>query len=250
MRGFDLDFIAKIHECKKSEKCRLILVTNGGDANAAYKIGRYLQQKYESVTVVISGLCKSAGTLLAISASELVFTPYGELGPLDVQTLKPDSPFDLRSGLNISEALYAIEQRAKDTYHSMVGGIIEASQGVFSIQTATDAASEMVGALYSPLFGRIDPEEVGSRARDMRISEYYATRLNQKWSNLKVPQIHNLVMSYPSHSFVIDSEEAKALFENVRMAKKEEMNLVENLGELSRLPGKTTKFRHLSNHKG
>ena len=116
-RGADLKFIQEVANCKKSDSATLILVTLGGDPDAAYKIGRYMQSHYDSFGILVSGLCKSAGTLLATSAKDLVFAPYGELGPLDVQMVKEDKMGTMESGLNISEAFKAIEDRAKDTYH-------------------------------------------------------------------------------------------------------------------------------------
>ncbi len=73
-RGLDLQFIEAVDSNKPFEKAVLILVSNGGDAHAVYKIGRYLQEIYESFDVLLSGLCKSAGTLLAIAGRELIFT--------------------------------------------------------------------------------------------------------------------------------------------------------------------------------
>ena len=244
-RGRDLEFIEKIASNKKSDKCTLILVTEGGDPDAAYKIGRYIQSSYDSFSVLVSGLCKSAGTLLAISAKELAFTSYGELGPLDVQMVKEDKILAMESGLNISEAFTALEDRAKDTYHKLIAEILTASGGAASIHTASHASSEMVSSLYGPIFARIDPEEVGSRSRAMRIGEDYTGRLNSKWKNLKENSISVLSRAYPSHSFVIDFMEASALFERVRMADASEMELVASLGHTARHPAKTLDIRHV-----
>ena len=122
----------------------MILVSNGGDADAAYKIGYYLQEVYDSFYVLLSGMCKSAGTLLAIVAKELIFTPYGELGLLDVQLKKEDKLGAQESGLNISEAFKSMEERSRDTYHNLIAEILSASNGVVSIRTAMNAASNMV----------------------------------------------------------------------------------------------------------
>ena len=246
-RGDDLAFIEKISSNKKSDSCTLILVTQGGDPDAAYKIGRYIQGRYDSFSVLVSGLCKSAGTLLAISANELVFTPYGELGPLDVQMVKEDKILAMESGLNISEAFTALEDRAKDTYHKLIREILTASGGAASIHTALHAASEMVSSLYGPIFARIDPEEVGSRSRAMRIGEDYTGRLNAKWTNLKENSINVLSRAYPSHSFVIDFGEASALFERVRMADANEMKLVTSLGHTARHPSELD-IRYVQTH--
>ena len=155
----------------------------------------------------------------------------------------------MESGLNISEAFKAIEDRAKDTYHNLVGEILAASGGAISIHTALHAASEMVSALYSPIFGRIDPEEVGSRSRAMRIGEDYTERLNSKWENLKQSSINILSRAYSSHGFVIDFQEANALFKNVRMANDQEMKMISSLETAARHPSQNRELdiRHISN---
>ena len=246
-RGYDLDFMEEISNNGSSDKCKLILVTQGGDPDSAYKIGRYIQDCYQSFSILVSGVCKSAGTLLAISANELIFTPYGELGPLDVQMQKEDKIMTTTSGLNTTEAFNAIEGRAKDTYHSLIGEILALSDGITSLRTTLSAASDMVSSLYGPIFSQIDPEEVGSRSRAMRIGEEYALRLNSKWSNLKQEAIEHLSRKYPSHSFVIDFGEAKLLFENLRKANEEEINTVKELGEAARYPSRIPTFKFIEN---
>ena len=67
-------------------------------------------------------------------------------------------------------------------------------------------------------------------------------RLNAKWRNLKPGSIDFLLKLYPSHSSVIDFDEAHRMFYNVRLAKEEEVKVVMKLGEVARFPlppGKT-----------
>lgn len=73
-----------------NKQCALILTTPGDDADAAYKIARILQATYGSFSLIVPSDCKSAGTLMALGAKEIVFGRYGELGPLDVQIFDPD----------------------------------------------------------------------------------------------------------------------------------------------------------------
>lgn len=245
-RRQDLRFIEFVAENKQHDELLLLLVTPGGNPDAAYKIGKYIQSRYANFICFIPGLCKSAGTLLAIGANELVFSPYGELGPLDVQLTKTDDLFGQESGLNISEAFRTVEDRAKRTFHALIGEIIQSSGGVVSFQTASHCASEIVASLYGPIFGRIDPEEVGSRARAMRLGEDYGIRLNQKYTNLRESALERLSQSYSSHGFVIDAEESCALFERVRMAEPNEQSLVQSLGPKARFAGADVMIENLT----
>lgn len=254
-RGQDLSFIEFVASNKKHDAMTLILVTPGGSPDAAYKMGRYVQGRYERFTCLIPGFCKSAGTLLAIAAHDLAFSPYGELGPLDVQLSKTDDLFGQESGLNISEAFRTVENRAKQTFHALIAEIISGSGGVVSFQTASHCAAEIVQSLYGPIFGSIDPEEVGSRARAMRLGEDYGLRLNQKFNNLKGRALEILSQSYSSHGFVIDADEACQLFERVRMAGPIEKALIQELGLKARHPSQelvienhTDRFKELSDN--
>lgn len=239
----DLRFIEFVDKQKKSDELLLILTTPGGSPDAAYKIGRYLQSRYSDFKILIPGWCKSAGTLLAISANELVFSPYGELGPLDVQMTRPDKLAGLESGLNITDAFFTLENRAKETFNDLVNQIIEGSNGIVSFPTASHSASEIVGSLYGPIFARIDPEEVGSRARAMRIGEDYGKRLNERFKNLKPNAIIGLSQDYPSHGFVIDRTEASILFERVREANVTEKALIARLGVACRFTNPSDALR-------
>ncbi|MCY4461865.1 MAG: hypothetical protein OXC26_15925 [Albidovulum sp.] len=245
-QGEDFQFIKFIDDEINSDTLLLILVTPGGSPDAAYKIGKYLQSRYSDITIYIPGFCKSAGTLLAISANKLMFSPYGELGPLDVQMAKTDDLAGLESGLNISEAFLTLEIRAKSAFHSLIQEIVGNSGGIVSFQTASHSATEILGSLYGPVFAKIDPEEVGSRARAMRIGEDYGMRLNKKFGNLNPKALLALSQTYSSHGFVIDREEAGVLFNRVEDADEDAQGLVDSLGSVCRFPGESLDFRNLT----
>lgn len=245
-RSDDLRFIEFVSKNIHHESVTLIVVTYGGDPDAAYKIGKYLQSKYEKISVLIPGLCKSAGTLLAIAGDELVFTPYGELGPLDIQLTKTDKVAALESGLSIVKAFETLENNARSTFLGLVQEIVAWSGGVVSYQTAAHSAAEMIGGLYGPIFSRIDPEEVGSRTRAMQIAADYGRRLDKRFQNLRCESIDTLAQTYPSHSFVVDQEEASELFHRVRDAAPAEKGLVEALGFRARFPGTELEYQCLT----
>lgn len=226
-RGSGLQFIRYVSENKKSDECKIIMTSLGGSSSVAYKMARYLQENYKSFSILVPSLCKSAATLFAIGAKEIVFFSGGELGPLDVQLQKEDQIFNYESGLNIQEGLDSLEERAKKTYHDMIFNIQKA--GVVSFKTGSDAAIQMIAALYGPIFGQIKPEEVGSKARAMRITKDYAKRLDRKFSNLKPEGLSTLSTSYASHDFVIDLLDATMLFKDVRNGTKEEALLIDQV---------------------
>jgi hypothetical protein len=242
-RGSDLKFMYCLHPNKRHDTCRLILITDGGDPDAAYKISRYLQEKFACVQLLICGKCKSAGTLIAIGATEIIFSPYGEMGPLDVQIPRKDKPSATYSGLNISEGFRRLEQRALDTYMRTLGRVLGDStlanalddRGIdLSFDMAAGAASRLVETLYGPIFGRIDLEELGSRLRTLKIAADYGKQLERKFENMQPQAVERLTIEYASHSFVIDEDVARELFKRVRRVDDTEYDLIGHLGDLGR----------------
>ena len=234
-RSSDWAFIDLVSKNISSSTCIVIMCSGGGSPDAAYKMARYLQLKYDSYSVLITGMCKSAATLFAIGASELIFCPFGELGPLDIQLQKEDKLIGAESGLNISEAFNSLENRASSVFHHQIIELMRISGGVVTFKTASEVATGVISALYGPIFSQIEPEEVGSRARAMRIGEDYAKRLDVS-GNLMPHSIQALSTHYAAHSFVIDYGEATTLFKKVRLASQPEQGLVNEIGMICRFP--------------
>ena len=231
-----LVFAELVEKATSSQGVALVLSTNGGDPDAAYKIGRCLQFRYkENVSIFVPGICKSAGTLLAIAASELVFSPHGELGPLDVQMVKQDGTHGRESGLDIEEGLAEIESRAKNLFHNVMRETLQGHGGaVTKAQIASDSAAKFVSSLLAPVLSRIDPKEIGERKRAMKIAEEYGYRLNEQFKNLSEDfpgECEKYVLDFllrkcPHHGFVIDAEEAGAFFNNSRFANELEEEII------------------------
>lgn len=230
------EFIDLVKTKGKHTECVLILVTPGGDPDAAYIIGRYLQRKYGPFKLLVSGMCKSAGTLIAAGAWEIIFGEHGELGPLDIQLTLRDDPSASSSGLDITEAFLALERRSLQTYAQARDKIIQDSDGIMSFISASDAARRITGALYGPIFEGIKASEVGASARAMRIVSHYGERLDAKWNNLEAGALDLLVHTYPDHGFVIDQLEASSLFKRVRFVSDAENQLIVRFGRLALVP--------------
>lgn len=59
--------------------------TPGGSGETAEDIVRFLHSNFESVSFVISGEAKSAGTIIVLSGDDILMTKTGSLGPIDAQ---------------------------------------------------------------------------------------------------------------------------------------------------------------------
>jgi len=63
----------------------LILETPGGSGEIAEEIVRLLREKYDDVAVIVPGCAKSAGTIMAMAADDILMGPLSALGPIDAQ---------------------------------------------------------------------------------------------------------------------------------------------------------------------
>lgn len=199
---------------EKSKKACIILITFGGDPDAAYRIARACNHHYKHYEILIPDMCKSAGALLCIGAKNLIFGDRGELGPLDIQLSKPDEMYESMSGLDIIQALNALENQVLSSFRSYLIDIRQGSR--IRTSMAADIAAKLADGFVAPIAAKIDPVMLGEHQRAMQIAYDYGERLHKMSNSLKPGALVKLVSSYPSHGFVIDRKEAASLFNNIQ----------------------------------
>ncbi|RPI51133.1 MAG: peptidase, partial [Deltaproteobacteria bacterium] len=67
------------------DKIDFYIETLGGSGETAEEIARFLHDKFDMVSFVISGEAKSAGTIMVLSGNDILMTETGSLGPIDAQ---------------------------------------------------------------------------------------------------------------------------------------------------------------------
>ena len=227
----------------------LVLVTYGGDAHAAYWIARCFQEQYSAFSAFVPTYCKSAGTLIATGANELIVSDRGELGPLDVQMPKEDEIGQLRSGLTIMDTLAALEDRAFAAYEYFMLRIKAGGGDPITLKMASSIASDMASNLFSSLYGQVDPLSIGEAGREVRVASSYGERLLRVGGNITEVSLHRLITDYPSHAFVIDRSEASQLFERVREPSSTESDLARCLGPYAEPPMWRSSVEFLSEER-
>jgi Serine dehydrogenase proteinase len=239
--------IAEVFPSMDQKGCVLILVTYGGDASAAYRIARFMQDVFKPFIVFVPGPCKSAGTLLATGAHQLIMLPsLGELGPLDVQLYKRDELGETRSGLVTRSAIQSLGEHAFELYSMFMMEIKNRSGNLIRFTTATEVASLMASTLVSEIYRKIDPDNLGDEHRDTQIAFHYACRLARKGRNIDDRSIEHLVYDYPSHDFLIDLDEASGIFKMVEAAPRPLLRLVAALGADLMASVRTVTVKRLS----
>lgn len=225
-RGYE--HITNICQSRKlSNSAYLILITHGGDPHAGYRIARCLRHHYGDFKLLVPDVCKSAGTLIAIGAHELIVADRGELGPLDIQMTKPDELMERSSGMDIQQGLELLRKQTYAAFEEFMYST-RARTGV-STKMAADISAKLAGSVFQPVFGQIDPVRLGEIFRANAVGFEYGKRLDADSRNLKANALLSLITGYPAHSFVIDRKEATSLFGNVRAPDERELALLENL---------------------
>lgn len=210
-----------------TEEVIVIVITLGGDAHAGYRMGRCLQHHFKKVTALVPDMCKSAGTLLAMSAHEVVMGDCAELGPLDVQVIKNDELFERTSGLDLPQSINALRVQVLNNFRDSL--IDMRMGGRLSTKIAGELAAKITTGLFEPIFAQIDPMKLGELQRANNIGYEYGSRLAKTSKNILDNSIKKLITTYPSHGFVIDRKEATSLFKNVRGPDDNEQMILEKL---------------------
>ena len=196
----------------KSSGCSVFLTTYGGDPDEAFKIGRCLQTHYEDIRLVVASYCKSAGTLIAVAANELIMGDHGELGPLDIQVRRGEDSPARNSGLDFNAALSVVQNHVQKAYIDMLTEML--NKGA-SVNQATKAATQLASSIAPALYSQIDPIRIANMRRLISVALEYGGRLTAKSDAISLEKLTELITSYPSHGFVIDRQEATILFNKV-----------------------------------
>ena len=198
-----------------AQNCVLFLTTRGGSMDAAYRITRCVKNRYPAgdFMLVVDGLCKSAGTLIAVGADTLVMTDRAELGPLDTQVRVRDEFGEQQSGLIDNDALRYLNEEVFNSFRGHLHRLLSLGNSELTTQTALRVASELTLGLFDKIYGQVDPIRFGETARAIQIALEYGYRVNG--SNVQEGSLRKLATGYPSHGFVIDKRESEDLFYNV-----------------------------------
>lgn len=222
---FDYVFLGKVRHFKSKTNVVLILTTYGGSADSAYRMMRGLQSSYDDgkITLLLPSFCKSAGTLAAVGADEIVMSSTAELGPLDVQLRKPDEVGEWASGLTPLQALAALRGEAFNCFEQHFLLLRESSGHQITAKTAAEIATKLTIGWFQPIYEQLDPMRLSETQRAMMIAREYGMRLARK--NITEESLDAIITAYPSHGFVIDRAEAATLFNKVRGPEKVESKL-------------------------
>jgi hypothetical protein len=201
---------------KGGDHLDVIVASPGGRSESAYLVTRELRRRFTRLTAFVPFQAKSAATLLCLAADDLVLGDLGELGPLDTQyeeKQRADFPVSI-SQLVPGAALRGLQHEVMELYDALVTRIVKAS-GLRPFEAGSKAA-ELIGGLYAPILGQVDPTRLADCARGLGVGMAYAERVLRRYRpTLYAEQgetlLRRLIQEYPTHGFVLDREELQDL---------------------------------------
>jgi hypothetical protein len=125
----------------------VILETPGGSGETARDIVEVLHEKFSHVTFVIPGMAKSAGTIMALGAHEILMGRHSSLGPIDAQLLhegKQMSADELLKGLDRIKDEVKVEKTLSLAYVPFLQRLSpgEIEHAINALDFARDAVKE------------------------------------------------------------------------------------------------------------
>lgn len=186
-------FVDLLTDVERGADLDLLLHTGGGDVDQAERITMMCRKRVGSdgsFRVIVPDSAKSAGTLIAIGADEIVMGEPSELGPIDPQ-------------IEITTASGERMARPAQSFLDGLNAIIDA---------VGDAA---LSAAYFPLLDKLDPALIDFCKKAIRRSEELAERALSRYMLRDDPKLARKIAkrlndsrSYLSHGAVIDAQEA------------------------------------------
>lgn len=154
-----------IYNADPTQDLHLLLNTAGGDGETAVRLARAAQSRCRQFTVIVPDMAKSAGTILALGAHQIIMGPASDLGPIDPQFQMPDGSLvgakDIIAAVDDASAKV---QAAPDTY-PLHASLLSDVTGLM-VQQARAALARTNDLLVEALRTNVDraPEEVDALA--------------------------------------------------------------------------------------
>ncbi|CUU10605.1 Serine dehydrogenase proteinase [Armatimonadetes bacterium GBS] len=172
----------------------LLIQSSGGDIDAAEKIVSLIRGQVASLRVIVSERAKSAATLIALAADEILMSDTSELGPIDPQVV-------------VQTATGQPVMRPAQSFLDGLKRILQETQQAGVLNPA-----------YYPILSHLDPALIDFCEKAIARSKQFARRwLEQHMCAGDVQKAESIarqlcdVERYASHGAVINYEEAQAM---------------------------------------
>lgn len=174
----------------KTEKIDLFLHSYGGSVDIPYKIVNLIREFCDQFSVIIPFVAKSAATMIAIGADEIIMGPTSELGPIDPLVKHPKYEDMWIPVQSIRMCIDFMEEKL-----------------------AQSTNPEMTTSLLYPILDKLDPWIIGDYEKSIKASYQYAETLLEKnmfkKNREKAKSVTRIMTEkYFSHGYCINRKEA------------------------------------------
>jgi hypothetical protein len=232
-RGTVLKIRKALQELGTVEKLSILVDSPGGHADDAFHLVRALRQHANYIEVLVVDWAKSGATFVCLGADKIIMGENGELGPLDVQIRELTGSMKPKSAIDVFQTLEYLREYSITTLD--IATLLFIQKGSMDIPYAIEKALSFVTCIINPLYNKVNPLELGEARRLLSVGKEYCKRIMKRYSYSLLSDdniesiAQRLVFEYPSHSFVIDLEEAKEIGLNVEALDSKRTNLCEEL---------------------
>lgn len=161
----------------------MLINSRGGSLNSAYKVSRALRGAFKNITVFVPHYALSGGTLLALIGDEIRMGIMSQLSPLDVQLSYKGTQVSINS---LFIALHTLDE-------------------IFNTKKP-----EELPYTYTHLAQSLDPIIIAEWLGIKRAGQYYLREILEKTKySDKSNLVRLLTAGFPTHSFVIQYDQAK-----------------------------------------
>jgi len=185
----------------RSRKVDLLLVSQGGDSIAAWRIISLLRERFDEVDVLVPFVAQSAATILSFGADHIVMHPFACLGPIDPQiTIPGDGMHHLPRSFSVEDVRSYLEFVENDL-----------KMGVVDAQSSSGAVNNLGSSVLDHLTVELTPTQIGLVKKSMKLSEGLAEKLLSLHMADK-EKVSSIVKSFNSmthHGYTIGRREAK-----------------------------------------
>ena len=173
----------------------LVLHTPGGLVLASTQIAKALKDHLAKTTVIIPHYAMSGGTLIALSADEIIMDPHAVLGPVDPQLADSEG-----GAVPAASILKAVEVKGPENVED---------ETLMKADVAEKAITQVKQIVYELLEGKMDNEkreEIAERlsrghwTHDYPITLEEAKKLGLKISTDVPEEVYTLMSMYPQSS--------------------------------------------------
>lgn len=197
----------------------VVLESPGGSADSAFKSSLFLSHFASTINVFVPRYAKSAATLLALGADDILMSPFAELGPLDAQIRDPRNPAETISALDCYQSVDYVREFGLQTLVKALWLLVGQTQARIPLGELVNTASDFSLKSIGPMIAQVKALDFGAWGRSLKIGEMYAQRLLRRTGaeQYEAERIaRQLVYDYTHHPFPIDLTEATKVGLNAR----------------------------------